>query len=205
MNDPDGFSPEDLLDALACRHSMGPQQLVEPPVPAAHLLRAAQLARRAPDHRRLRPFRFVEVGADQREALGALFAQAARRRGADDALAEEARRRARNGPTLVAVIARLREDVPEVPVQEQWLTAGGAIMNFLNALHLLGHGAKVVSGAALRDPAVQAAFCRETGEMLVAWVLAGTPARAARPRPDDDPSEPIVRWDGLPRRGDGPP
>jgi nitroreductase len=184
MDDAPDLGPDDLLDALANRYSFGPKQLVAPAVSAEHLRQAVRLALRAPDHQGLQPFRFVHVDAAQRERLGELFAQAAQRRGLDAAEIATARRRAANGPTLVALVVRLRDDVEEVPRHEQWLCAGAALMNFLNALHLLGYGAKVVGGATLRDAALQAAFCHAPGETLAAWVLAGTPARSAQGRPE---------------------
>ena len=85
------------------------------------------------------------------------------------------------GSGLAALIVRLREGEPEVPAHEQLLCAGAGLMNFLNALYLMGYAAKTLSGAALRDPALQAAFC-QPGEQLLAWVLAGTPSKPAAAR-----------------------
>lgn len=194
MDDAAGFSIDDLLDALANRHSFGPKQLVAPAVHAEHLRQAVRLALRAPDHEGLRPYRFVHVDAARRDALGALFARAAQQRGLGAAEVATARRRAANGPTLVALVVRLRDDVEAVPRHEQWLCAGAALMNFLNALHLLGYGAKVVGGATLRDAALQAAFCRDPGEVLAAWVMAGTPARSARGREDPPVDAVLSDW-----------
>lgn len=194
MND---LTPEDLLAALACRYSVGPKQMTEPAPTPEHLRLAAQLALRAPDHLGLHPFRFVSVATAQRPALGELFARAAQRRGLDETEVTAARRRAHNGPALLAVIGRLREDVDDVPVEEQWVCIGSAVMNLLNALHLLGYGAKVVSGSSVRDPEVRAAFCRP-GEVLVAWVLAGTPARSVHARHDDRVDDLLTDWTGAP-------
>lgn len=56
------------------------------------------------------------------------------------------------------------------------------MMNFLNALHLVGYAAKVLSGASVRDPDIFAAFC-DDDEQLAAWVVIGSATRAAHPRP----------------------
>lgn len=193
MND---LTPDDLLAALACRYSVGPKQMTEPAPTPEHLLLAAQLALRAPDHLGLHPFRFVSVATAQRPALGELFARAAQRRGLDETEVAAARRRAHNGPALLAVIGRLREDVDEVPPHEQWMCLGGAVMNLLNALHLLGYGAKVVSGSSVGDTEVQAAFCA-AGEVLVAWVIAGTPIRSTRARHDERVDDLLTDWLGI--------
>ena len=190
MND---LTPEDLLAALAGRYSVGPKQMEAPAPTPEHLRLAAQLALRAPDHLGLHPFRFVSVATEQRAALGELFARAAQRRGLDDSEVAAARRRAHNGPALLAVIGRLREDVDDVPLHEQWMCIGGAVMNLLNALHLLGYGAKVVSGSSVRDAEVRDAFCAPS-EVLVAWVIAGTPTRSTHARHDERVDDLLTDW-----------
>lgn len=186
----------EALDALALRYSVGPKFLAPPAPSAAQWQRAAELALRAPDHGGLRPFRFVIVGDAQRPALAALFAQAARRRGQPAAAVDQARARAWNGPGLAALVGRVREGVVDVPPHEQWLCIGAALMNFLNALHLMGYGAKALSGASVADPAMRAAFCGE-GETLVSWVVAGRPTRAAHPKHEDAASSVLADWPGA--------
>jgi nitroreductase len=183
----------DLLELLALRYSVGPKYL-EPPGPsAAQWARAADLALRAPDHGGLRPFRFVLVGDDQREALAECFAAGARQRGQAAKEVDRARARAFNGPGLAVLVAHVRDDVPDVPAHEQWLCVGAALMNCLNALHLMGFGAKALSGASVTDPAVHTAFCGP-GERLASWVIAGRPVRAAHPKMGAEASPVISHW-----------
>lgn len=185
----------DLLGVLACRHSLGAKYLCAPGVSKQELRDAVAVALRAPDHRSLRPFRFVHVGDHKRAELAGLFAADASRRGYTAAEVERARERACNGPTLLAVVAKLRENIEEVPLREQWMCVGAGVMNLLNALHVMGFGAKLLSGPSVRDRAIQAAFCRP-GEMLVAWVLAGTPARVAHPMHQYDITDALSEWTG---------
>jgi hypothetical protein len=142
---------DELLDLLALRHSVGPKNLASPGPTAEQWARAAQLALRAPDHGGLRPFRLVVVGDSQRDALAELFAVGAFQRGQGAEEVERARARAFNGPGLAALVARVRNDVPDVPPHEQWMCVGAALMNALNALHLMGFGAKALSGASVSD------------------------------------------------------
>jgi hypothetical protein len=142
----------------------------------------------------MRPFRFVLVSSAQRERLSLLFASAALRRGCDSGAAEIAGARAYNGPTLVGLVAHARDDVDAVPLREQWMAIGGGLMNFLNALHLMGYGAKVLSGPSIVDEHLQAAFCH-SGECLVAWILAGQPTRVPAPRAGDVARVLLSQWE----------
>jgi len=183
----------EALDMLALRYSVGPKFLALPAPTAAHWRRAAELALRAPDHGGLQPFRFVIVPDAQRPALAELFARDALRRGHTAEAVDKARARAFNGPGLAALVGRVRADVAGVPAHEQWLCVGAALMNFLNALHLMGFGAKTLSGASVADPDITAAFCAE-GETLVSWVVAGRPTRAAHPKRVDAAPPVISQW-----------
>jgi nitroreductase len=193
---------QELLDMLALRYSVGPKHLAPPGPSAAQWVRAADLALRAPDHGGLRPFRFVVVGDGQRTALSELFAQGAQQRGQGAEEVGRARARSFNGPGLAALVARVRNDVPDVPAHEQWLCVGAALMNFMNALHLMGFGAKALSGASVSDPSVHAAFC-EPGERLASWIIAGRPTRAVHPKGDVSASPVISDWQAAPARQGG--
>lgn len=169
----------DLLQALLARHSVGPKHLVEPGPDEAQLQRMVEVALRGPDHGELVPFRFKWVGGEARERMAALFAAAARRAGKDEAGAALDAERALRPPVTVAVVARIDMGHPQVPAHEQWACVGGALANFLNAAHLMGYGAKMLSGAKVRDTDIVAAFC-EPGETLLGWIALGTAAKPGR-------------------------
>jgi hypothetical protein len=193
LSDPASLELPELLEPLLLRYSVGPKHLRPPGPTAEQWARAADLALRAPDHGGLRPFRFVVVGDAQRAVLSELFAQGAQQRGQDLQQVERARARAFNGPGLAALVTRVHDGVPDVPAHEQWLCAGAALMNFLNALHLMGFGAKALSGASVSDPAVHVAFCGP-GERLASWVIAGRPTRAVHPKAGAALSPVISHW-----------
>lgn len=181
------------LEYLEQRHSVGPRYLTEPAPDFNALRRAAGVALRAPDHRRLRPFRFIVVPESARPRLAELFAQDAAKRGHGAAEVECARERAWNGPALVALIGRVRANVEDVPDSEQWVCIGAGLMNFMNALHLMGFGAKVLSGASVRDERIRQSFC-EADESVVAWIVAGTPRAKAAPKGEDDLEGAMALW-----------
>lgn len=182
------MNPPDALLALLSRYSVGPKHLAEPGPSDAQLALMAQAALRAPDHGELVPYRFQLVRGEARAAMAALFADAARRAGKDEAGVALDAERALRPPLTVAVVARIDLGHPQVPAHEQWVAVGGAIANFLTAAHALGLGGKMLSGAKARDPGLVAAFCAP-GETLVGWIALGTPARrpsgaARKPGPD---------------------
>ena len=136
------------------------------------------------------------VEANQRAALGELYASGARRRGLDEAEVQRARERAHNGPCLLALIGNIQDGALDVPASEQWLCIGAALMNFLNALHLMGYGAKVLSGDVdlRRGRAEARSACRR--KPLLCWIVTGTPTHAAHSRYSDDVASILSDWDG---------
>jgi nitroreductase len=190
---PPTSATQQALTALLTRYSVGPRWLVAPGPSPQELLQAAQAALRAPDHGRMIPWRAVVIDEAQRPALAALFEQFAREAGKSDEDVAAERERARNGPVLVAWIVRIDTTVDKVPPHEQWLCAGGALSNFMTALHLLGYGAKALGGRKCSHPALTHAFC-EDGEELVAFICIGTPTRLAQPREADQPGHVLSSW-----------
>lgn len=188
----------EAMKQLLTRQSVGPKHLV-PPLPSEEQVwLAVAAALRAPDHQKLVPFRFVLIPDEMRPLLGEFFADFARRCGKSEQEIVVERERAMLGPVLLALIARIESDHPRVPPHEQWLAVGGALANFLMALHVMGFGAKVLSGRKAADPVICDAFC-ESGETLVGWIAAGTSAKALHPRHNDNPDTILRRWQ-LPRR-----
>jgi nitroreductase len=166
-----------FLQGLLGRYSLGIKYLAGPGPGDDALRLMAAAALHAPDHDGLVPFRFKAVRGPARERLARLYLQAARDAGKADASAQLDAERALRAPVTVAVVARIDMGHPVVPAHEQWCAVGGAIANFLNAVHALGFAGKMLSGAKVRHPAIQAAFC-EPGETLVGWIAVGTATRA---------------------------
>lgn len=169
-----------LVDGLLGRYSLGIKYLAEPGPGDAELRLMAQAALHAPDHAGLVPFRFKVVRGAARERLAALYVQAARDAGKDEPALAIERERALKAPVTVAVVARIDLGHPVVPAHEQWAALGGALTNFMNAVHALGYAGKMLSGAKVRHPALQAAFAGP-GETLVGWIVLGRATRAPAP------------------------
>jgi hypothetical protein len=117
------------------------------------------------------------VRGQAREQLADLFAEHAQLKGKDAEGVALERERAVRAPLTVAVLAHIDLGHPQVPAHEQWMCVGGAVANFLNALHAMGYAGKMLSGDKARAPHIVQAFC-EPGETLVGWMAIGTPTRA---------------------------
>jgi nitroreductase len=186
--------PGEALRRLLTRYSVSPKQLGTPGPDDDAIWLMAMAALRAPDRNKKIPFRFVVARGPALQRLADLFEDYGRRRGrTEDALRDE-RRRALQAPVSIAVVARIDACDAEVPVHEQWACVGGAISNAVTALHMMGYGAKMLSGHRASDPAIVAAHCRE-GETLVGWIAAGTPTGPLRPRGEIDPARIVSAFD----------
>ncbi|MDM0113847.1 nitroreductase [Variovorax sp. J22R133] len=183
MPDPQSTAPpEAALAALLTRRSISPRRLLPPAPDAMQIDLMLQTALRAPDHGGLHPWRVVQFAADQREMLADRFEEEKLRRDplASDFDRQRAREHATLAPALLAFVVSPRVH-DKVPVREQWLAAGAALGNLLNAAHQLGFGAIMLSGARCFD----ATLCAELGvgpeESLAGFVSIGSIAEAAPP------------------------
>jgi nitroreductase len=171
------------LELLLSRQSVG--ALEEPAPEDAELDLILDAGLRAPDHGRLRPWRFVVIRGDARRAWGERLAEAAVARDPDNgaAIGERSRAWVARTPLIIAVGAKVvaGHKIPEI---EQVLSVGAAAMNMLNAIHLLGYGGMWVTGANTYDPRLNALLGFEAPSRLVGFLAVGTPKampRAERP------------------------
>jgi nitroreductase len=181
------------VDAILSRHSLGIKHLAEPGPSEAELFTLVAAALRGPDHGELVPWRLVLVRGAARDRLADLFAQHAQLKGKDDEGVAIERERALKAPLTVAVIARIDLGHPLVPAHEQWMCVGGAVTNFLNAVHALGYAGKMLSGDKARASHITQAFC-ESGETLVGWISVGTPTRALSTHSRKDIRQVLQEW-----------
>ncbi len=167
----------EVLATLLDRRSTS--ALVEPaPTPAQidTLLRAATTA---PDHGRIRPWRFVVVTGDARERFADALEDGGRARdpGLPDGMREKLRSKAFVAPTLIAVIATPRPH--KVERWEQVASAACTGYAIVLAASALGLGAMWKSVPFTTGPLLAEMLAMGDGDELLGWVLVGTPADPA--------------------------
>ncbi|RLQ21535.1 nitroreductase [Seongchinamella sediminis] len=183
----------DVLRFLQQRNSAA--RLTTPAPGAAELQQIFTAAMRAPDHARLRPWRFLTIAGERRDALGALFREAllARNPGADDSALQKAANAPLRAPLLVAVVVCLREH-PKVPYIEQQLSAGCAAHGLLLAAEALGYAGIWRTGDACFDRHVMTGLGLAANEELVGFVYLGSRECERKPLPAMRPDDFVSSW-----------
>lgn len=182
----------DALTLLQQRNSM--PKLTEPGPGALDLEQMLRAAMRAPDHGHLQPWRFIAIEGAGRQRLGALFAEALRRR-KPDASPEEIQKNEnapQRAPLVIAVIARLRDH--KVPRIEQLLSAGCAAHGIVLAAQALGYGAIWRTGDNSYDATVKAGLGLNADEEIVGYIYVGTSAASAKPLSEPPLAEFLSHW-----------
>jgi nitroreductase len=181
------------LSLLRTRRSGKPRDLIEPGPSPDELRQILEIAMRTPDHGKLHPWRFVHVGRDQRDAFAALLQRAYRSENPEPGRmeVEAVERFARQAPELVVVLS---SPTPghKIPVWEQELSCGAAMMNLHLAAHALGYVAGLVTGWAAYSDEVLAAFGARP-ERIAGFIFIGTAGaeleERLRPQYDEVASE----------------
>ncbi|MCS2609066.1 nitroreductase family protein [Halomonas dongshanensis] len=184
----------DAITLLHQRSSMG--KLVEPAPTAEQMETLYQAALRAPDHKELRPWRFIEFVGEGRERLGELFAEADFQEdpNTDDATLDAARKKPLRAPMVIAVIAKVTPDLPKVPKMEQVISAGCAAHGILLAAHALGLGAMWRSGKYAFDPVVRKGLRLSEEDEVVAFIYLGQLGGRHKPLPEHAIDDFVERW-----------
>jgi nitroreductase len=163
----------ELLAAIESRSSAA--RLGLPAPTPEHLARILDAAAHAPDHGRLRPWRFIVVDAGLRDGF-ALAAASAKRvilpSMSEEQFAAECEKM-KNSPTIVVVGCTVRRE-HKVPEIEQVIAAAAAAENLFLAAHDLGYGVMWKTGAAAYDAGVKAAIGLSAEDHIVGIMHLGT-------------------------------
>jgi nitroreductase len=183
------------IDALVTRRSA--VTLTEPAPDEGALQLIFASAVRAPDHGRLRPWRFLLVRGRARERFGELLAaHLARTQPAASAESlQRERAKALRAPLIVVVAAHVNAAV-KIPAIEQTLAAGAAGGNIMLACVALGYNAMWKTGGAAYDEAVKRALGLEPTDAIVGFLYIGTEV-GKTPPPRGEWRDLVREWDGA--------
>lgn len=156
-----------------------------------------QSALRAPDHGRLRPWRFVVVPEDKRERFGELMADCLHRQQPDASaeMLQRERDKAMRAPVIVVVAAQVHRG-HKIPEVEQLVSAAAAAENIMLAANAQGFGAMWKTGAPAYDATVKRALGLDPDNDIVGFLYVGTQVGGGSPA-----ARPVVRdlvsvWQG---------
>jgi nitroreductase len=164
----------DLLELIHTRHSI--PKVKPDPIPRGVIEQLLSAAVQAPNHHRVRPWRFVVLQGQAREKLGEVMAKSLEGRNPEtpeEALAVE-RSRPLRAPLLIAVGVD-KSSEPKVLEIENVCAAAAACQNLLLAAHALGLGAMWRTGPAALDPQVKAFLGFAPDQNLIGFLYIGYP------------------------------
>jgi nitroreductase len=185
----------DALELLQNRESA--MKLGLPGPSAADLDRIFACAVRAPDHGRLRPWRFLVIQQDRRARFGEVLAESLRRRlpEVSDIEVQRERDKAFRAPVIVVVAAKVQKG-HKIPEVEQVASAVAAAQMIMLATPALGYGITWKTGAPAYDPAVKTALGLDAEDEIVGFLYLGTSTGGPSPISRPNPASFVTTWAG---------
>jgi nitroreductase len=182
----------DAIEAIHQRLSAG--KMTSEPVPRVVVVKLLDAAAHAPNHYKVRPWRFVVVSGEGRRRLGDVMAEVFHRRfpEAEPAALEKERAKPLRSPVIVAVGVDQPAE-PRVIEIENICAAAAACENILLAATALGVGAHWRTGDAAQDPDGKRFLGFSAEQHVIAFLYLGYPEGAPLP-PERSSAADRTRW-----------
>lgn len=172
----------DALEAIYSRHS---QDKVKPdPLPRELIEKVLDAAVQAPNHYKVRPWRFVVLTGAGRNKLGDAMAASQQERHPE--FAQDVIDKTRALPLRSPVVIAVGVDKPgeaKVLEIENVCAAAASVENLLLAAHALGLGAKWRTGEWARDVEVKKFLGFEPDQHVIGFIYIGYPEFTPEPLP----------------------
>ena len=164
----------DTLDAIYSRQSIG--KVKPDPLPRILIEQLLSAAVQAPNHHRVRPWRFIVLSSAARERLGDVMAESKRLSAPETpaSLLDVERSRPLRAPVIIAVGVD-KPSEPKVLEVENICAAAAAVQNLLLAATDLGLGAIWRTGPAALDPRVKQFLGLAPDQHLIGLIYLGYP------------------------------
>jgi nitroreductase len=165
----------DTLEAIFTRQSMA--EVKPDPVPRELIEKLLSAAVQAPNHYKVRPWRFIVLTGAGRERLGDVLARSFAEKFPQVPASALDKERAKplRAPVIVAVGVD-KPSEPKVQEIENICAAAAAVENLLLAAHALGLAAKWRTGDDARNPRVKEFLGFTADQHLIALLYIGYPA-----------------------------
>ena len=172
----------DVFEAIHNRHSLG--KVKSDPVPRELIEKLLDAAVQAPNHYKVRPWRFVVLTGEGLKKLGDVMAVSQQKRHPDypsDAF-DKCRALPFRAPVVIAVGVD-KPGEPKVLEIENICAAAAATENLLLAAQALGLGAKWRTSDWARDPMVKEFLGFEPDQHVIGFIYIGYPEFLPAPIP----------------------
>ncbi|MBV7387542.1 NAD(P)H nitroreductase [Pasteurellaceae bacterium TAE3-ERU1] len=160
------------LDLLLQRRSN--KKLTSPAPNAEQLEKMIQAAMHAPDHGKIKPYRFVVINEEAQDKLESLLVDAVEELNLGDERKAKAHSVSHRAPMMIAVVAKINPDIEKVPGWEQMLCAGCATYGLQLAAIAQGFDNVWVTGPWVEGSALREAMGCGEHDKVIALVMIGT-------------------------------
>ena len=164
----------ETLEAIHTRQSIA--QVKPDPVPRELIEKLLSAAVQAPNHYKVRPWRFAVMTGAAREKLGEAMAHSTKA-ARPDATVDELQK-VRGKPLRAPVVIAVAVDKPGLTKAkeiENICATAAAVQNMLLAAHALGLAAMWRTGPSATDPAIKQFFGWEVDQHLIGFIYIGYP------------------------------
>ena len=172
----------DVFEAIHNRHSQG--KVKQDPVPRAWIEKLLSAAVQAPNHYKVRPWRFVVLQGDGLKKLGDVMAASQQARHPEFPMEswDKCRELPLRAPVIIAVAVDKPAEAKVLEIENVAATAA-AIQNLLLAAHAMGLGAKWRTGEWARDLMVKEFLGFVPDQHLIGFIYLGYPEFESAPAP----------------------
>ncbi|HET6469169.1 MAG TPA: nitroreductase [Geminicoccaceae bacterium] len=185
----------DAIEAILGRRTVPQVKMGEPGPDETALRTILEAGTAAPDHGRLRPWRFLLVRGAARERLGELFVQGllAEQPEASPAEIEKQRTAPLRVPLLIVLVART-DPKSHIPVVEQLASTATAGYSILLATHALGFAGKWSTGRNAYNDTIRRGLGLGTDDAILGFLYIGSQAVPQAPSPRPELAEIVREW-----------
>jgi len=170
-----------LYNAIISRRSTSKLSAPAPDRDVVTLMLKA--AESAPDHGRLKPWRFYVVEGEALNALGEAYTRASTQFNTNDPkVLDKVRNMPLRAPMVIVATAVVTEG--KIPEIEQYVSVGVAIQNMQLVAEEAGFAAMWRTGGVAYDPAIKALFDLGEQDQIIGFLYLGTSDATGEPRRD---------------------